>query len=155
MNPDGTGKEFVKDLFTPGYEEPDWLIIHRGWIYGMGREMKVELGEANERTAVLAIPIDGDETTFRTICEMDNDGWGSMRFIGDYCYFWIHYAEGEYYVNYQTGEEIDETQSGGVAGRWSSKTEETEILFQELLIDFRQGIDGGDHQHGGLVPAKE
>ncbi len=135
MNPDGTGKEFVKNLFTPGYEEPDCYIIHRGWIYGIGQEMKVSQGEADEKTAVLAIPIEGDETTFRRIYEMDNKGWGCMRFIGDYCYFWFDYEEGEYYVNYQTGEEIDETQSGGVAGRWNSKTEETEILYQspELL----------------------
>ncbi|MBO4879373.1 MAG: hypothetical protein J5544_03865 [Clostridia bacterium] len=135
MNPDGTGKEFIKNLFTPGYEEPDWLIFHRGYIYGIGQEMKVSQGDVDEKTAVLAIPIEGDETTFRRIYEMDNKGWGCMRFIGDYCYFWFDYEEGEYYVNYQTGEEIDETQSGGVAGRWNSKTEETEILYQspELL----------------------
>ena len=133
MNPDGTGKEFIKNLFTPGYEEPQWLVFHRGYIYGMSPQTIIEQGEVSGRTSIIAIPIEGEETTFKTIYEIDNQGWGCMRFIGDYCYFWIHYMEGYYYINWDTGEEIDEQQMGGVALRWNTVTEEIEILYQELL----------------------
>lgn len=133
MEPDGTEKEFVKNLYTPGYESPQWLIFHRGWIYGMSPETIVDHGEVTGRTSIIAMPIDGDETTFRIIYSVDNNGWGCMRFIGDYCYFWIRYQEGYEYINWDTGDYVDETRSGGVAGRWNSKADKLEILYQDLL----------------------
>ncbi|MBO4879375.1 MAG: hypothetical protein J5544_03875, partial [Clostridia bacterium] len=134
MNPDGTGKEFIKDLFPSGYGDPQWLILHRGNLYGMSIENDVDKdGAVIGKTSIVVIPIEGQETTFKTIYEIDCTGWGSMRFIGDYCYFWINYQEGDYYINEHTGEVIDEQVSGGVAGRWSSVADETEILYQGNL----------------------
>lgn len=133
MNPDGTEKQFIKNLFTPGYGSPQWVILHRGNLYAMSVESDVVDGVASGKTSILVVPLEGDETNFKTIYEVENVGWGCMRFIGDYCCFWIRYDEGYYYINYDTGEIIDERQSVGVAGRWNSKTEELEILYRDLL----------------------
>ncbi|MBR6006738.1 MAG: hypothetical protein IK064_03840, partial [Clostridia bacterium] len=46
---------------------------------------------------------------------------------------WIRYDDGDYSINEHTGEVIDEQVSGGVAGRWNSVTDETEILYQGNL----------------------
>ena len=133
MNPDGTGKEFVKNLFPPGYGAPQWFILHRGNIYGFSHESRVQDADVIFTSSVVVLPLEGDETTFKTICEVNGSSAGGMRFIGDYCYFLLTYWEGDYSVNWDTGEEFDERVFGGKIGRWDSKTDELEILYDNLL----------------------
>lgn len=128
MDPDGTNREFIKDVFSPGFGG-GIDVIHRGFIYSFVHESRIVNGEAESRAMLLALPIEGDETSFRVLYELDKSCWGGLRFVGDRCYFWIHYADGEYLEDEDGMPIVDHLIPGGVIGYWDSAEEKLEILF--------------------------
>ena len=144
MDPDGTNKEFVKDAFAPGFDSPQWIMIHRGMIYAYSIESEVLNGEPINKIKILGLPIDGDETTFRVLYEYDGEAWGGMRFVGDRCYFWLGYSEGEYMEDEDGFVITDHLIPGAVIGYWDAVEEKLTILLDEHFPQGEIGyFDGG------------
>ena len=132
MEPDGTQKEYVKDVFTLGYDSPQWFIVHRGYLYAMSIDFTVVDGEPYSSSYILAVPLEGSETNFRILYERDGGSWGGVRFIGDNCYFYLRYSEGEYEED-ENGEIIAEPVIGAVIGRINIEKNAMEILFDDFF----------------------
>lgn len=129
MDPDGTQREVLKDVYPPGLDDPDQMLVHRGMIYGTSHESRVENGEPIRKFRLLALPLEGDETTCRVLYEFDGQAWGGIRLIGDRCYFWVHYADGEYEEDEDGMVITDNLIPGGVIGYWDAAEEKLHILF--------------------------
>ena len=134
MEPDGTQKEFVMDLFPPEAMDPQFYVIHRGILYVSCIGSIVTDGEPKYLSSVIAAPLNGSVSDFRVLLELEDAGSIDFFFVGDDCYMKAKKVEIEY-TDLITYDDYIVKSYELIITRWNSRTEELETVFDDCLPD--------------------